>query len=112
MGLGPVLHKKATMLISSKYASTAWKGLTSKAPLGVDGWLSQLPTSSCVHFLSTLKVLLAQSLRSAFGSMLTASAFWAILLIPEVSFAQLNMLNSNGYTGLGIVPSANVLSPG
>ena len=112
MGLGPVLDKNATMLISRKYASSDWKDRSSKALLGVDGWVGLSLASNGIHRLSVLKVLFAQSLKTVFWSVVIVSALWATLLLPESASAQLNMLNSNGYTGLGMVPSANVLSPG
>ena len=39
-------------------------------------------------------------------------AVLTLVSIPYVGHAELNMLNTNGYTGLGMVPSANVLDPG
>ena len=39
-------------------------------------------------------------------------AMVALVSMPYLANAELNMLNTNGYTGLGMVPSANVLEPG
>jgi len=53
--------------------------------------------------LITAKVMRDFSLQITFA-MLTLTPIWAQ--------AELNMLNTNGYTGLGMVPYANVMDPG